>query len=385
MTHSTEHHSSRFLILASVIAIALSITGCASVGDQEISLLPRSKLTDPLEVPPGLSPLPEPEQFVVPGELDSADGPPDLGPEQLRAYSQWLEFEEFKKYQEQIEYSGLTEEEFQYAKLSGEGLFRIATIEDVENETIHLEVFDNADAIWSMLPSILADMSVFVLEVDNESRTILVGNTGAKQRRTLLQRLRLRQFSGAIDKVQVHAIGDNKTKIVGLSDLDIEVNPKIGREFFGRLRFYLLARYEVEEKANPNASQDLLDKQLIQADNGQQAILLAEGFEATWVRVGRTLQGAGAGIQDMNRSQGVYYVSFAESAKQRKQKKKRRWQFWRRKEVDIPEQLQYQVLVKPRGEQTEVSVEYIGDQSEEGVDPDSAQQILLIIYDRLTA
>ena len=384
MTNSTEHHPYRLLIPI-VAAAAVLVTGCVGLGDQEISLLPNSKLTDPLEVPPGLSPLPEPEQFVVPGQLDpNKTGPANLGPEQLRAYSLWLEFEEFKEYQEQAEGGGLTEEEFQVAKLSGEGLFKIGTIEDVQAETIRLEVHDNADDVWEMLPSVLADMSVFVLGVENDTRTVLVSNTGSKQRRSLLHRLRLRTFSGSIDKVQVQSVGPNRTQILGLSDLDIEVNPKTGQEFFRRLRFYLLARYEVAHSANINVSQKVLDKQLIQGDDGQQAILLEEGFETTWVRVGRTLQGAGAGIQDINRSEGVYYVSFAQSAKERK-KKKRGWKFWKRKEVEIPEQLQFQVFVKNRGEQTEVSVEYIGDTTAEDYDPEAAQKILLIIYDRLTA
>ena len=382
MINSTEHPSSRLLI--PIVAAAVLVTGCVGLGDQEISLLPNSKLADPLEVPPGLSPLPEPEQFVVPGQLDPNEtGPADLGPEQLRAYSLWLEFEEFKKYQEQEQGGELTEEEFQVAKLSGEGLFKIGTIEDAQAETIRLEVHDNADNIWEILPSVLADMSVFVLGIENDTRTVLVSNTGSKQRRTLLHRLRLRTFSGSIDKVQVQAVGPNRTQILGLSDLDIEVNPKTGREFFSRLRFYLLARYEVADRANINVSEKVLDKQLIQGDDGQQVILLEEGFETIWVRVGRTLQGAGAGIQDINRSDGVYNVSFSQSAKDRK--KKRSWKFWRRKEVEIPEQLQFQVFVKNRGEQTEVSVEYIGDTTAEDYDPEAAQKILLIIYDRLTA
>jgi len=384
MTHSIAEHLPRFLLIAAAFAGTLVVAGCAGIGDTEISLLPSSKLADPLEVPPGLSPLPQPEQFVVPGELDpNSTSPPDLGPEQLRAYKLWLEFEEFKKYQDQIEGVGLSEEEFQYAKLSGEGVFRISTIEDLQAETIRLEVHDRADNVWMLLPSILADMSVFVLEVDNETRTILVSNTGEKQRRSILQRLRFQKFSGSIDKVQVRSVTDGKTQILGLSDLDIEVNPKTGREFFSRLRFYLLARYELEEQADPTTGQDQLGKQLIQGDDVAQVILLTEPFEATWVRVGRTLQGAGAGIQDIDRAQGIYYVSFAESAQQRK--KKRNWKFWQRKAVEIPDQLPYQVFVKSRGEQTEVSVEYVGDTTGEDYDPKSAQKILLIIFDRLTA
>ncbi len=369
---------------AVVMSAALVVTGCAGIGDTEVSLLPRSKLTDPLEVPPGLSPLPEPEQFVVPDRATPANTDVRaLGPEQLRAYSLWLEFEEFKKYQSQVKGENLTEEEYQVAKLSGEGLFRIGTVEDAEAEFIRLQVHDNVESVWEMLPSALADMSVFVLETDNEARTLLVTNTGVKQRITLMERLRFRKFSGGVDKIQVRAISGGRTEILGLSDLDVEVNPKAGREFFERLRFYLLARYDAEEKADTSSVQALLSKQLVTDSDGVQKIVLAESFDTTWVRVGRTLQGAGAAIQDMNRSEGIYYISFAESAKQRK--KKKRWQFWKRKEVNVPEQLQYQVFISGKGDETVISVIDIGDQTEEDFDPEAAQKILLIIYERLSA
>ncbi len=386
MTKSIDNINTQYQVLIPIIAAVFLITGCAGFGDTEVSLLPRSKLADPLEVPPGLSPLPEPEQFVVPGQLETdPDAAPDLGPEQLRAYKLWLEFEQFKQYQHQLEGAGLTQAEYQQAKLSGEGIFRIATVEEFEEQTIRLEVFDNIDSVWNMLPSVLADMSAYVAEVNDSTRTILVGNTGGKETRSLLARFRLKEYSGSVDKLQVRELGNNKVEIIALTDQDVLVNPKAGREFFERLRFYLLARYEVEETALPEAREVLLSKQLIQGDDGRQAILLSESFESTWVRVGRTLQGAGAGIQDMNRSEGIYYVSFAESAKQRKKKKKRRWQFWRRKEVALPEQLQYQVFVNSRGEQTEVAVEFVGDTAAEDYDPDAAQKLLLIIYERLTA
>ena len=269
------------------------------------------------------------------------------------------------------------------AKLSGEGLFRIGTVEDTETETIRLHVHDNIESVWEMLPTALADMSVYIFKADSETREILVTNTGVKQRRTLMERLRFKKFSGGIDKLHVREISGGKTEIIGLSDLDVEVNPKAGWEFFERLRFYLLARYDVQEKGDTPSAQALLGKQLVTDSDGGQTIVLAENFDTTWVRVGRTLQGAGAAIQDMNRSEGVYYISFAESAKQRK--KKKRWKFWQRKEVKVPEQLQYQVFISGKGDETVISVAYVGDQTAEGFDPEAAQKILLIIYERLSA
>ena len=383
MTDKTRHKTHRFGLSVVALAIVSMVAGCAGIGDTEVSLLPRTALKDPLEVPPGISPLPEPEQFVLPGQPDAESGDvTSFSPEQLRSYSIWLDFEEFKKYQAEFRGEGLTEEEFQYAKLSGEGIFRVSVVEDAEEDTIHLETHDNADAVWAMLPSILADMTVFILEIKNKDRVILVRNTGADESWSLLERLRLRKYTGGIDQVQVHSIGENKTKIVGLTDLDVAVDREAGREFFSRLRFYLLARYEVEQEFRTRTAQSLSEKQLIEGDDGVQRIVINQRFENAWVRVGRTLQGAGAGIQDMNRSEGVYYVSFSESPQKRK--KKRRWKFWQRKKVNVPQQEEYRIFVSAQGDQTEISVVYAGDKTTEDYDPGSAQKILLIIYERLT-
>lgn len=385
MSYKLRQKPRNYGFSAATLAIALAVAGCVGFGDAEVSLLPKTALKDPLEVPPGISPLPEPEQFVLPDQRDAETGDVSLlSQEQLRSYSVWLDFEEFKKYQAEIRGEQLTEDQFQAAKLSGEGLFRVSVVENAKDDTIHLETYDSADAVWEKLPAILADMTVFVLDIKNKERTIIVKNTGAQERRSFLERLRLKQYSGGIDQVQVQSIGANKTKIIGLSDLDVPVNRKAGREFFDRLRFYLLARYEVDQAARERTEQALLDKQLIEGDDGVQRIALKQGFEIAWVRVGRTLQGAGASIEDLNRSEGVYYVSFSESPKKRK--KKRRWQFWKRKEVNVPEQVQYHVIVSGNGEDTEISVKYAGDKTAKDYDPEEGEQkILLIIYERLTA
>ncbi len=384
MTESSQLKTKRYQILTTVIASTLLIVGCAEFGGRQVSLLPGAKLSDPLEVPPGLSPLPEPEQFVVPGDLESdPSSPPNLGPEQLRAYQLWLEFEEYKKYQDQIEGVGLSEIEFQTARLSGEGIFKVSVLEDREAETLRLLVHENADVVWNILPSILADMSVFVLEIHNTDRIILVANTGVKQSRKFMDRLLLREFSGSVDKVQVRSAGPNLTEITGLSDLDVEVNPTAGLEFFQRLRFYILAHFEAEEQTYADSGSVSIDKRLIQGADGQQSILLGESFETVWVKVGRTLQGAGAGIEDINRSEGIYYVSFAQSTKGKK-KKKFRWRFWRPADVVVPDQYEYEVLVKRQGEMTEVSVVGTDSELEPEKRQEAAQGILLIIYERLS-
>ncbi len=388
MNKSNTHKTSLYQIIVAVIIGSLLVTGCAQIGDRGVSLIPRTKLTDPLEVPPGMSPLPEPEQFVVPGQLEADDsGPPELGPEQLRAYKIWQEFEQFKKYQDRMSGVGQTPVEFQAAKMMGEGLFKVSTATDQEAQTIRLLVHDNVDAVWQMLPSVLADMSVYVSRINNDERTMLVGNTGEKQKFTVLQRIRLKEYSGSIDILQVRAIDGNKTEVIGLTDTNVLVNPKVGREFFERLRFFLLARYDIQDESYAKSGDEYVpNKQLITGDDGQRSIVVAESFETVWIKVGRTLQGAGAGIQDMNRSEGIYYVRFGQSEDAKKKKNRRfRWQFWRPKAVQIPEQHDYQVIVRQQGENTEVSVLFAGDRSGGNYDPAAEQNVLQILYERLPA
>ena len=63
--------------MAIVIFAALVIAGCAEIGGKQLSLLTSSEILDPLEVPPGMTPLPEAEQFPVPENYDVADIKPE--------------------------------------------------------------------------------------------------------------------------------------------------------------------------------------------------------------------------------------------------------------------------------------------------------------------
>ena len=131
---------SRLLI---VISVGLSIAGCAEVGGKQLSLLTSSEVLDPLEVPPGLSPLPEAEQFQVPEELDSADIK-ELPPEQYRNYGSWVSFEKFRQFQLQEQGVGLSPEEYSTARQLGEGRFRVIARRTTEDK-VRLRVVDQSN------------------------------------------------------------------------------------------------------------------------------------------------------------------------------------------------------------------------------------------------
>ena len=364
------------------IGAMVVVAGCAEIGGQSTSILPRTKVLDPLEVPPGMSPLPEPEQFVVPGELAPGDGEiASLSPEQLRAYQTWLMFEEYRKYQEAVKLEHETSaESFHQAKASGKGLFRVQVVEGVGEDTIYVEVHENADKVFERLPPILSDMTVIVHKVQAQNKTILVSNAATPQKYKLRERFRLKKFSGSIDQLQVAAVGPRKARISALTDTDVLVNSEVSREFFQRLRNYLLAHYQNESEDLEESERFAASKQLIKNDDGDLKIVIAEEFDTTWTRLSRALRGIGAGVQDVDRSQGIFYVSFGKPAG----KKKKNWRFWQKEVIKLPGQENFQVTVSRSDDQTEIRVAFVGDKTAADFDPKAEENFLLLIFERLS-
>ena len=81
-------------------------------------------------------------------------------------------------------------------------------------------------------------------------------------------------------------------------------------------------------------------------------------------------------IDDQNRSEGVYYVSYTSLEKK---KKRFRLAFWRKDEKEIAVK-EFKVLVTGAGSDTTVKVQGGGETEEDQV---SADQLLGIIYERL--
>ena len=370
--NSPVNYATRLII---VIASGLIITGCAEVGGKQLSLLTSSEILDPLEVPPGMTPLPEAEQFEVPSNYDPAEiNPEDLSPEQFRNYATWIEFEKFQEFKAQDQGEGIDSDEFRTALAEGRGQFRARVIE-LEDAT-RLRVMDSASGLWPRLQPVLKDMDVKVSVSDEDQRILKVSNIEIKELPNLTQRMGFKEYRGRIDEIHLATVSPTETEVVAKTEFDIEVNATASKDFMTRLRFFLLSNYDEIAPGVVQVSSTPDTKRITRDDDGAQRIVLDEKFDSAWVRVGRTLEASGVNIEDQNRSKGIYFVSYSSLEKK---KKRFRLAFWRKdkKEIAVKE---FRVLVTESGNDTTIQVQGGG---EDEVDEASADQLLGIIYERL--
>ncbi len=363
---------------AIIIATSFTIGGCAEFGGRDLTLLTSSAVLDPLEVPPGLSSLPETSQFRVPRELDPSERLIDEIPrEQFRNYESWVKFEQFYEFYAKDQGFDVSAEEYNEARRKGSGIFKVVT-KRTDEGTARMRVFDDINSVWNNLSVVLLDMGVEIEDTDREDWTFDVKNIEIEELPTLFERMGLREYTGAIERLRLVAVGDSTTEVLGLTVDDDEVNFTAGEPFFKRLRLYLLTQYEADD--SPFAQEPALagapaKKELVN-DQGGKKIVVRERFDFTWERVGKTLRASGMDIVDINRNKGIFYVSFHSS----KPKKKKRWKFWK-KDASIRIEEQYQVVIKGTGNHSEIYV-VTASSSEGGIlEPDD---VLALLYERLT-
>ena len=363
---------SRLLI---VISVGLSIAGCAEVGGKQLSLLTSSEVLDPLEVPPGLSPLPEAEQFQIPEELDSADIK-ELPPEQYRNYGSWVSFEKFRQFQLQEQGVGLSPEEYSTARQLGEGRFRAITRRTTEDK-VRLRVVDQIEPVWERLRPVLEDMGIVINNANVQERIYYVSKVPSKKKPTLAQRFGFKEYAGVVDSLHVVAVSGTETEVIGKSERNVEVSYESAAEFFTRMRYFMLTYYQLDEGGVDGQYSVEVNKRFERDGKGSRIIVVSENFDSAWVRVGRTLEASGVDIEDLNRSEGVYIVSYSAT---KKKKKKFKLAFWRKDDEQEVVYEQFDVAVTGSGEQSEIRVLPSG--SEEA-DIQSAEKLLQIIYERL--
>ena len=358
-----------------VISAGLFIAGCAEVGGRQLSLLTSSEVLDPLEVPPGLSPLPEAEQFQVPEELDSADIK-ELPPEQFRNYESWVSFEKFRQFQLEEQGVGLSAEEYSTARKRGEGRFRVVTRRTPEDK-VRLHVVDQVEPVWDRLRPVLEDMGIVINNTNVQERVYYVSNVPLKKKPTLTQRFGFKEFAGEVNSLHVVAVSDTETEVIGKSERNVEVEFEAAVEFFTRMRYFMLTYYQVDEGGVDGQFSVEVNKRFERDGKGSRIIVVSENFDSAWVRVGRTLEASGVDIEDLNRSEGVYIVSYSAT---KKKKKRFKLAFWRKSNEQEIVHEQFDITVSGSGQQSVISVLPSG--SEES-DIQSAEKLLQIIYERL--
>ncbi len=375
MEMDTKPQMPHATMLVIVVFSALVINGCAEIGGRQLSLLPSSHVLDPLEVPPGMTPLPEAEQFQVPADYDPAElKPEDLQPEQFRNYATWIEFEKFKEFQRSDQGIGVEKDQYREAVARGEDFFKV-TLLDTGQDSTRLRVVDSAGSVFERMKIVLENMGVKVIDANEEMAKFVVSGVDIKKLPTLLQRMGVKEYRGRIDELHLVTTSATETQVLAKTEFNVEVNSEGSKEFMTRLRYYLLTSYQQDEAGTALAS--VSPGKWLTMDQGQQTIVLAENFDSAWVRVGRTLEASGVSIDDLDRSQGLYLVSFSSLEKD----KKRRWRlaFWRKDKKEVS-QKNFRVLVTDYGTQTRIHVDGPGDDES---DAKYGEQLLGIIYERL--
>ena len=362
----------RFLFCA---IAAMMISGCGQVGGSSFSLLPSSQILDPLEVPPGLSPLLQTNQISAPEVPDSnPDAIQSASVQRLRNLESWDRFQRFQEFKNMEAGVGLDAQEFREAKLKGKGIFQVTTYETIEGD-VRLRIVDsNAESVWNRLLVVLNDMGVRVTDTDEEKGTIEVANVRVGTKPTLAQRVGINEYSGTVERLYLSPISDEVLEVRPTTSLNVDVDYDSGLTFLTRLRFYLLTHYLNDPEGKENVADMMLAKKnMVEDEDGNLVIHVFAGFDETWSQIGNSLEASGVEIEDWDRSTGTYIVSFVSI----KQQERRR--FWRRqKENVVGDREKFLVTVKEEDDRTSVTISVVEDASAE-----KAQTLANTLFDRI--
>ena len=270
----------------------------------------------------------------------------------------------------------MSAEEYSAARQRGEGRFRVITRRTLEDK-VRLRVVDQVEPVWDRLRPVLEDMGIAINSANVRERVYYVSNVPSKKKPTLVQRFGFKEYAGEVNSLHVVAVSGNETEVIGKSERNVEVSYESAAEFFTRMRYFMLTYYQLDEGGIDGQLSVEVNKRFERDDKGSRIIVVSENFDSTWVRVGRTLEASGVNIEDLNRSEGVYIVSYSAT---KKKKKRFKLAFWRKSDKQEVVHEQFDVAVSGSGEQSVIRVLPSG--SEES-DIQSAEKLLQIIYERL--
>jgi outer membrane protein assembly factor BamC len=117
--------------------------------------------------------------------------------------------------------------------------------------------------------------------------------------------------------------------------------------------------------------------------DGSDALSLNDSFDRAWRRVGLALDRVGFTVEDRDRSQGLYFVRYADPEIDGKGKKKGildKLAFWKSDDKKIPKNERYRIVVQGAGAASEVSVLNKEGQPEKS---ETATRILTLLYEQL--
>ena len=354
--------------------VAIAMIGCADVGGRNISLLPSSTILDPLEVPPGLSPISQDDQLTVPAA--TADNPEAIetaSVQSIRRLEAWNRFEEYQEFKAMESGIGMDSQEYREAKLNGEGIFQVTTYETIDAGVRMRIVDEDFESAWNRLLLVLNDMGVVVGDVDQDARTIEVENVAIGTKPSLSERVGFSAYSGTVERLHVVQVSDSVLEVSPTTSLNVDVDFDSGRAFLTRLRFYLLTHYLRDPEGTTSLANAMEARKNMTRDaDGNLAIQVFDSFDETWELVGRSLEASGIEVEDWDRSTGTYIISYYAIVKKEEQS------FWRRKTDKVGDKEQFLVTVKEEGDSTLIIVT-----ASEGASAEKAEVLATTIYDRI--
>jgi outer membrane protein assembly factor BamC len=160
-------------------------------------------------------------------------------------------------------------------------------------------------------------------------------------------------------------------------------NPNLEAEMLSRLMMRFGApEAEAVAQTRPAAPANAPEHARLTVADGVARLYVDDPFDRAWRRVGLALDRTGFTVVDRDRSNGVYYVRYAdpENEMARKDKEKswiQKLMFWKGDDKDKPEQ--YRILVAEAAPQSVVTVQDNGGKPERA----SGEKILALLKDQL--
>ena len=153
------------------------------------------------------------------------------------------------------------------------------------------------------------------------------------------------------------------------------VDPELETEFLRRLMVRLGV---TQEQAKSLVATGVKASSRVSAVNGVPVVLVDDGFERAWRRVGLSLDRTGFTVEDRDRSQGLYFVRYVEPVAEKTTPGFFSKLFGGSAKDAVP--LKYRISVKSAGESTTVAVLNSTGAPESS---DNAQRIVKVIADDL--
>lgn len=133
------------------------------------------------------------------------------------------------------------------------------------------------------------------------------------------ERIGLMDTNGGVDnypfRVRMERGDTSKHAEVFISGRGDELNPQKDEAMLRQLADFLGVLYQEDQKKieEVEASQPhvaSVTTVLIDEENGQQALVVEQGFADVWKRVGRVLDSKGFAVEERDRSRGLYFVRY---------------------------------------------------------------------------